>query len=90
MVLILFAIIFLSTDFSSCILRGTRKRYIMDLKKILSKPRMKVVLETTTMLGKLKRVKCDVHVDSNDIADLDDAIAKLTSFRESLKTGTDK
>jgi len=62
----------------------------MDLKKILSKPRMKVVLETTTMLGKLKRVKCDVHVDSNNIADLDDAIDKLTSFRESLKTGTDK
>ena len=62
----------------------------MDLKKILSKPSTEVVLKTETIFGKLKRVKCDVHVDSNDIADLDNAIDKLISFRDSLKTGTDK
>jgi hypothetical protein len=62
----------------------------MDLKKILSKPSTKVVLTTETIFGKLTRVKCDVHVDSKDIAALDDAIDKLTSFRESLETGTDK
>jgi hypothetical protein len=57
----------------------------MDLKKIYQKPSRRVVLKAETVDGKLKRIRCCVHVDADNISAIDDAINDLTKYKQEIE-----